>query len=91
MSGKLLVMCSLVTCRSVSLIKLKNSKKVYKQLFSKERNYRIKVTWSGKKVKSEKTLKVKHGILFVGKLKTIEHAIRFSLLFIYYLLFYLGS
>ena len=30
-------------------------------------------------------------MLFVGRLKTIEHAMEFSLLFIYYLLFYSSS
>ena len=41
-----------------------------------------------KKVKSKKTPRVKHGILFVGRLKVIKHAIGFSPLFIYCLLFY---
>lgn len=61
-------------------------------LFLKERNYLIyktNVTFSNKKVKVEKTLKVKRGVLFIGRLIFIKYIIGLLLLFIYCLLFYL--
>lgn len=42
-------------------------------------------------MKDEKSLKVKCGVSFIDRLKVIEYAMRFFLLFIYNLLFYPSS
>lgn len=75
--------------------KLKNTEKMCKLLFSKGRIYSIcrtkEIICLEKKVKSARTLKVKRKILFVGKLKVIENAMRFFFLFIHYIFSYLNS
>lgn len=80
---KLLVICSLVIFRSVIWIKLRNSKIVYKQLFSKKRiilYIKQRSCRLDNKLKGAMTLKIKHGVQFVGRLKTIKHIIAISLL-----------
>ena len=79
-------------CRLITWIKLRNSEKVCKQVFSKKEIYLMCRTenlvvrsWKGKK-----TPRVKHEVLFVGRQKSIKYAIAFSLLFIYCLLSYFG-
>ncbi len=45
--------------------------------------------YTNKKIKNTKTLEIKYKVLFIDRLKAIENTIRFFLLFIFYIFFYL--